>query len=68
MHAVRRNLEEDFQVRVGILRLRERVPADRVFVTKPRDRTLHPHYNMLFLDNDIALIKLPASVTFSQSK
>lgn len=32
-------------------------------MTEPADRTIHPHFEPQFLDNDIALIKLTTKLT-----
>ncbi|KAL5285100.1 hypothetical protein ACFFRR_007065 [Megaselia abdita] len=51
-------------VYLGRTDLRENQPGSKVLVS--RDLRNHPNYNSNTLANDIALIKLPSSVTFNQ--
>lgn len=49
-------------VHVGQYRLDQKESDVQVRRTTFAQRTIHPHYNPDFLDNDIALIKLPQSL------
>ncbi|XP_034244747.1 brachyurin-like [Thrips palmi] len=52
------------EVRAGILNLND-ANAQRV-TTTALDRTIHPHFEPMFLDNDIALIQLTTQLTLNQ--